>query len=142
MKVDTLPTLVFALSKTDSVAFKIYATQSLSEMTIEDTEYLNSKYMQSFKNWMSQEYSEYYNLLVSRGEFEDSFNCEIMLTNRRNGIKLLAEYIASDSTRYTSFIKEFDKILKPVWSEKYGEDGLRNELNYLKKCFVTFWNIQ
>ncbi len=129
-------------NKVNDVAKKVYISQSLSEMTVNDIEYLNTSLMKPFSTWILKYYPEYYKTLTSKGKFENIFNTEIMLTNRRKGIQLIAEFIASDDVRYRAFLKQYDSIMMPLWTDQYGEDELNNEINYLNKCFLTFWKIQ
>ena len=123
----------------DETAFKIYAAQSISEMTVNDTEYLGGKYMESFENWIRDNYPDHYVRLSNKNKFEYEFTSEIMLTNRRIGIKLLAEYIASDNFRYMAFNRQFSTKLEPYWTKKYGDEDLNSEREYLRKCFEQFW---
>lgn len=129
-------------NRVNDIAKKVYISQSLSEMTVNDIEYLSTSLMKPFSTWILKYYPEYYKTLTRTGKFENIFNTEIMLTNRRKGIQLIAEFIASDDVRYRAFLKQYDSIMMPLWTDRYGEDELNREINYLKKCFLTFWEIQ
>ena len=126
-------------NKVNDIAKKVYISQSLSEMTVNDIEYLSTALMKPFGTWILKYYPEYYKTLTNEGQFENIFNTEIMLTNRRKGIQLIAEFIASDDMRYRAFLKQYDSLMMPLWTEQYGEDELNKEINYLNKCFLTFW---
>lgn len=125
--------------RVEEIALKIYSAQSLSEMTVEDIDYLKGRHMQPLRGWIMQNYKEYYNILKEPDNFESKFNQEIMLVNRRHAIEILARFIVSDSVRYLAFNSQFETKLIPYWTERYGEKGLKGEIKYLKQCFVTFW---
>lgn len=129
-------------NRINDIAKKVYISQSLSEMTVNDIEYLSTPLMKPFSTWILKYYPEYHKTLTSKGRFENIFNTEIMLTNRRKGIQLIAEFIASDDVRYAAFLTQYDSKMMPLWTEQYGEDELNKEIRYLKNCFLAFWGVQ